>query len=163
MTKESPWIKNGQLKTLSTRVSIPRVSKDVYDILRECVVKYMNGILEKTFEFTYQSGRKTVHVKDLYAALEVHGRHIVGDINHNISSKDFKLNQNKFKEYIRQKSKSYEQIPNFRFSKDFFRVFQHLTEQYILDICRRSFENAKHAGRKGLAGKDVQYTLTMRS
>lgn len=68
--------------------------------------------------------------------------------------------QSKFTTYVREQTKKHTG-ESFRFQKEFFKLFQEVIEQYIVEILERANKAATHAKRKTLKKEDIDFVLSI--
>lgn len=68
--------------------------------------------------------------------------------------------QNRFEAYVRDQTKKHSDV-NLRFSKDFFKIFQVVLEQYLVTILVKATRAVDHAGRKSLTKKDIDFVTAV--
>jgi histone H3/H4 len=166
MKTSNSWIRDKQIKRFCTRVDIPRVSGSVYEPVRSTIISYIDDLLKSVLLFTRNDKRKTVYIKDLTAALEVRGSTMIGDVKtvdavSKLKDSKFILQKKGFETYVRSKTDEMMASQNLKmhFGAKFFDLFHYVVEQFTLNLLNKSYDICKHANRKGLAGKDVEYVI----
>lgn len=172
MEESMTWIRDKQIKRLCTKAGVQRVRNDVYDPVRVFIIHYIDELLRKTIPFTINNKRKTISVRDLYAAISL-DNHIhkvsdldkkyCSDISKNKSHK-FILQKKGFKNYIRNRAFDFlaqtgSSINTLHFAKDFFDAIEYITEKVVIDMLKEAYVLCCHSNRKGLAKKDVDHVI----
>ena len=64
--------------------------------------------------------------------------------------------QNRFQYYVRYLTKQ-QLNSTLRFTKEFFKLFQVVIEEYLVHLLERATKASKHANRKSLSEKDIEF------
>ena len=68
--------------------------------------------------------------------------------------------QNRFQYYVRQSTQQQLNVA-LRFTKEFFKLFQIVIEEYLVCLLDRAIKASAHAGRKSLSEKDLQFVYSL--
>ncbi len=185
-------IRKPYIKRLLKRAGVKRVSGLVYEETRGILKIYLETLIKDTLVFMEADKRRTVHLKDVAGALEIHGAHLgVEKIEHraehaHVSSKGGKSSEHRFRPgtkslmEIRKLQKSDAPIISFlpfsrlvreiaqdfkddvRFSDKAINGMRVAIESHLICIFEESNLTAIHAKRITVFPKDIQLARRIR-